>query len=137
MMEWDSRMQNNHSVQILKTAIPFFDIGIGEKIDIEGLLRAIRPFASERERNLFDMILNFFQMKNMMAMMQMFQAMQNEAKESGSDMFQLLKQTLPPKEQETMDMAVAMMSMMSATGESSPDEQADVGKEGTDEFIHI
>jgi len=62
MIEWDSRMQNNHSVKILKTALPFFDIEVGERIDMEGLLTAIRPFVSGKERRILDMILQFFQM---------------------------------------------------------------------------
>ena len=48
MIEWDSRMRDNHSVQILKTVIPFFDVAVGERIDLEGLLSAVRPFARGR-----------------------------------------------------------------------------------------
>ena len=68
MMQWDSRMQNNHSVKILKAAIPFLDIDIGEKIDFRGLLTAIRPFASGQEAKILDMILQFFQIQDMMEM---------------------------------------------------------------------
>ena len=49
MIEWDSRMRDNHSVQILKTVIPFFDVAVGERIDLEGLLSAVRPFAAGSE----------------------------------------------------------------------------------------
>ena len=28
MIEWDSRMQNNHSVKVLKAAIPFLDVEV-------------------------------------------------------------------------------------------------------------
>ena len=37
MMKWDSRMHNTRSVQVLKVAIPFFDVSEGELIDVEGL----------------------------------------------------------------------------------------------------
>ena len=43
MMKWDSRMHNTRSVQVLKVAIPFFDVSEGELIDVEGLLQAIHP----------------------------------------------------------------------------------------------
>lgn len=76
MMQWDSRMQNNHSVKILKAAIPFLDIDIGEKIDFRGLLTAIRPFASGQEAKILDMILQFFQIQDMMEMVKVFQSMQ-------------------------------------------------------------
>lgn len=69
-------MQNNHGVKVLKAAIPFLDIDIGEKIDFRGLLTAIRPFASGREAKMLDIILQFFQIQDMMEMVKVFQAMQ-------------------------------------------------------------
>ena len=76
MMQWDSRMQNNHSVKVLKAAIPFLDIAVGEKIDFRGLVTAIRPFASAREAKVLDMILQFFQIQEMLEMVKLFQSMQ-------------------------------------------------------------
>lgn len=76
MMQWDSRMQNNHSVKVLKAAIPFLDIDVGEKIDFRGLLTAIRPFVSTREAKILDMILQFFQIQDMLEMVKLFQSMQ-------------------------------------------------------------
>ena len=37
MIEWDSRMQNNHSVKVLKAAIPFLDVEVGQDIDMAGV----------------------------------------------------------------------------------------------------
>ncbi len=134
MMEWDSRMQNTHSVQVLKAAIPFFDVSVGERIDMEGLLGAIRPFAAGRERRILDLFLQFFQMRHMMEMMQMMQAMQQAqemAGESGggTDPFDMLKAMVPADQQETLDMVSAMMTMMQQEDSSdSPEEQA--GEDG-------
>ena len=50
MMKWDSRMHNTRSVQVLKVAIPFFDVSEGELIDVEGLLQAIHPLTCGRDR---------------------------------------------------------------------------------------
>ncbi len=129
MLEWDSRMKNDHSVKVLKTVIPFFDVAVGECIDMEGLLTAVRPLASRRERSVLDMILGFFQMRRMMQMMQVMQAMQSgepeDGEESGppSDMFDMLKGFLTPEQQETFESMSAMMSMMQMS------EQAESGEE--------
>ena len=82
MLEWDGRLNNAQSVQILKAAIPFLDVSVGEKIDLEGLLGAVRPFSSGRERKIIDMFLQVFQMKHMMEMMQLMQAMQQTDRKS-------------------------------------------------------
>lgn len=148
MMEWDSRMQNTHSVQILKAAIPFFDVSVGEKIDLEGLLGAIRPFASGKERRFIDMFLQFFQMRHMMEMMQLVQSVQamqqeqgmgddKEASSSamgGMNPMELIKTMVPPEQQDTVEM---MMSMMSAMQDNTPPSSASEqeGKEDDDESI--
>lgn len=124
MIEWDSRMKNTHSVQVLKTAIPFFDVSVGERIDLEGLLGAIRPFATGRERRVLDLFLQFFQMRRMMEMMQVMQAMQQAQEMSGegpSDPFELVKAMMPADQQDTLDMVSAMMSMMQNDQDTSPD----------------
>lgn len=121
MMEWDSRMHNTRSVQVLKAAIPFFDVSVGEQIDMEGLLSAVRPFSSGRERKMLDLFLQFFQMRRMMEMMQVMQSMQQAQERAGetpADPFDLLKTMLPAEEQETLDMVSSMMAMMQS---SSPD----------------
>ena len=81
MMNWDSRMRNNQSVQMLKAAIPFLDIEAGESIDLAGLLRAVRPFAGIREGRVMDMILQFFQIQDMMQMVSLVQSMQQMAED--------------------------------------------------------
>ncbi len=145
MMEWDSRMHNNHCVKVLKAAIPFFDVEVGESINLEGLFRAIRPFAPERERRMVDLFLQIFQMRRMMEMMQLFQTMQEMQGESrenpdggngaaaggtgtmpSPDMMSMLKAMIPPEQQGMMDTVSAMMTMMQAAEEGSPS-----GEEGS------
>ena len=145
MMEWDSRMKNNQSVKILKAAIPFLDVAIGETINIEGLLGAVRPFAVGRDRQIIDMFLQFFQMRRMFDMMQLVQSMQqmqemaeNVSGSGGSDgetgtspagnastgmpspeMLSMIKAMVPKEQQEMVDSMVAMASMM----QSQPEKQ--------------
>lgn len=142
MIEWDCRMQNTHSMQVLKTAIPFFDISVGERIDLEGLLGAIRPFTSGRERRILDLFLQFFQMRRMMEMMQVMQSMQQAQEMSGetpADPFELVRAMMPSDQQETLDMMSAMMSMMQSdpnTPSDSPEEQAEEnGGKGENESV--
>ena len=71
MMKWDSRMHNTRSVQVLKVAIPFFDVSEGELIDVEGLLQAIHPLTCGRERKMMDSVMSFFQMRHMMDLFRM------------------------------------------------------------------
>lgn len=152
MMEWDSRMHNTQSVQILKAAIPFLDVSVGEKIDLEGLLGAIRPFASGKERRMIDMFLQLFSMKHMMEMMQLMQSMQEmqQAQEmaqemsgnkdtassmmGGMDPMELIKTMVPPEQQDTVEMMMSMMSAMQTdTPPSSASEQE--GKENDHESV--
>lgn len=131
MMEWDSRMKNTHTVQVLKAAIPFFDVSVGDHIDLEGLLGAVRPFTAGRERKILDMFLQFFQMRHMMDMMQLMQSMQQAQEMAGetggvaADPFDMLKAMMPADQQETLDMVSAMMSMMQDGSSDSPEEQAE------------
>ncbi len=134
MMEWDNRMQNTRSVEILKAVIPFFDIGVGEAFDMEGMLGAVRPFAASGEKHIVDMILQFFQMRRMIEMVQIVQSMQQMQSASGSEegedsygmkpgMMDMLKSMVPPDQQENIEMISAMMSMMGGG------EQAENGEE--------
>ncbi|MCH5252186.1 MAG: hypothetical protein J1F22_04370 [Lachnospiraceae bacterium] len=125
MIEWDSRMQNNHSVQLLKAAIPFFDVAVGEMIDLEGLFRAIRPFTGGRERWVIDILLQFFQMERMMSMMQLMNAMQSREGDP-QDMSDILRATLSPEQQDTVDMVSSMMSMMQMPEEAGKEEDESV-----------
>lgn len=142
MMEWDSRMKNTHTVQVLKAAIPFFDVSVGEQIDMEGLLGAVRPFTAGGERRILDMFLQFFQMRHMMEMMQLMQSMQQAQEMAGetgetSDPFDMLKAMMPASQQETLDMVSAMMSMMQQESSSdSPEEQAEENG-GNNESINL
>lgn len=153
MMEWDSRMKNNQSVKILKAAIPFLDVGIGEQINIEGLLGAVRPFSGGRERQLIDLFLQFFQMRRMFDMMQLVQSMQQmqemaggmsengdsdggqeNATEGGNassmgmpspEMLSMIKAMVPKEQQEMVDSMAAMVSMM----QPQPEKQEDGNEE--------
>lgn len=105
MMEWDSRMKNNHCVKVLKAAIPFLDVQVGETIDMEGLLQALQPFAVDSERKAIDIILQFFQMRRMFEMMSVLKTMMPQEEdgmaESVMQMFSMMQS--PPKEQENGD----------------------------------
>ena len=70
MIEWDSRMQNNHSVKVLKAAIPFLDVEVGQDIDMAGLLNAVRPFLDNQDAKFADMVLQIVQWKEMQQMAQ-------------------------------------------------------------------
>lgn len=158
MMDWDSRMRDNHSVQVLKAVIPFFDVAVGERIDMEGLLSAVRPFTRGRERRFLDIFLQFFQMQRMMEMMQMVQSMQQFAEategqnQNGSGaspaMFEMLKSMIPPEQQDMVDMMSAMMAMSETpdmtqgTGYGSepvsePETPEDEQKEGDHEPVDL
>lgn len=152
MMEWDSRMKNNQGVKVLKAAIPFLDVAIGETINIEGLLGAVRPFVCGKERQVLDVFLQFFQMRRMFDMMQLVQSMQqmqdmaegfSGADESGGEtpgekagaggmpspeMLSMLKAMVPPDQQDMVDSMMALVSMM----QSQPDKQ-DGGNEEDNE----
>lgn len=132
MLEWDGRLNNAQSVQILKAAIPFLDVPVGEKIDLEGLLGAVRPFSSGKERKMIDMFLQVFQMKHMMEMMQLMQAMQ-QAQEMGAegdsdtasnqngnmDAMEMIRSMIPPEQQDTVEMIMSMMTAMQDSPDSS------------------
>lgn len=126
--EWDSRMQNIHNVKVLKAAIPFFDVPLGERIDLEGLFSAIRPLTGGRERHILDMLLHFFQMKHMMEMMELVQTMQQaqemagEGGEESFDMMDFIKTMVSPEQQEMVDTVMSMVSAMNET--SSPSEES-------------
>ena len=144
IMEWDSRMKNTHAVQILKAAIPFFDVSVGEVINLEGLFQAVRPHVLGRERRLIDMVLQFFQMKHMMEMMQFMQMMQEmqRAQEEqtqgmdgdgagegvsgmmgGMNPMELIRTMVPPEQQDTVEMMMSMMTAMQDNAEQTDGEQ--------------
>lgn len=123
MNQWDSRMHNTQSVQMLKVAIPFFDVPVGEKIDLEGVFGAIRPFAGRKERKLIDIVLQFFSMRHMMEMMQIMQTMQEMQKsgdrEAGKEdksfaggmaPMEFIRSMVPPEQQDMVEMMFSMMS---------------------------
>ena len=83
MMKWDSRMHNTRSVQVLKVAIPFFDVSEGELIDVEGLLQAIHPLTCGRERKMMDSVMSFFQMRHMMDLFRMMRVCRRQMRHPG------------------------------------------------------
>ena len=103
MMKWDSRMHNTRSVQVLKVAIPFFDVSEGELIDVEGLLQAIHPLTCGRERKMMDSVMSFFQMCHMMDLFRMMSEVQKANEASGAEgtenPFEMLKMQAASVEQ--------------------------------------
>lgn len=111
MFDWEGRILDNKSIMVVKAALPYLDIPVGEIVDMEGLLRAIRNFCFQREQKLIDMLLNFFMMKRMMSIMNMMNEAQNS--EQGMEgMFDLLKAQMPKEQQDMFDMMSMMMTSM-------------------------
>jgi hypothetical protein len=114
-LEWDSRMKNNHYVKVLKVAIPFLDVEVGESIDLEGLLGAVAPFAKASEKKVIEMFLQFFQMRRMF------------------EMISVLKTMMPPEEEGMTDSMMEMFSMMQGMQDAvkqqeNPPEKQEEGK---------
>ncbi|MCM1244975.1 MAG: hypothetical protein NC293_04930 [Roseburia sp.] len=110
MFDWEGRILDNKSIMMVKAALPFLDLPVGNVVDIEGLLRAIREFCHKREQRMIDMILNFFMMKRMMSIMSMMNETQNS--ERGMEgMFDLIKNQIPKEQQDMFEMMSMMMSM--------------------------
>lgn len=111
MFDWEGRILDNKSIMVVKAALPYLDIPVGEIVDMEGLLRAIRNFCFPGEQKLIDMLLNFFMMKRMMSIINMMNEAQNS--EQGMEgMFELLKNQMPKEQQDMFEMMSMMMSSM-------------------------
>ncbi len=126
MFNWEGRILDNKSIMAVKAALPFLDIPVGEVIDLEGLLRAVRGFCRQQEQRMIDMLLQFFMMKRMMSMMKMFQEAQNSDR-GMEGIIDLLKSQVPKEQQDMFDMMSMMMSMQDLgagmTGESGMTEE--------------
>mgnify|MGYP001031039437 CR=1 FL=1 len=110
MFNWEGRILDNKSIMAVKAALPFLDIPVGEVIDLEGLLRAVRCFCRQQEQRMIDMLLQFFMMKRMMSMMTLFQEAQNSDR-GMEGIIDLLKSQVPKEQQDMFDMMSMMMSM--------------------------
>ena len=136
MFEWEGRISDNKSIQVVKAALPYLDIPVGSIIDIEGLLRAIRNFCHQREQKMIDMFLNFFMMKRVMSMMSVMNQM-SEAGDAGAagnsmdGMLNMLKSQMPKEKQDMFDMVSMMMSAMAdGSAENNGEENSDDGPGG-------
>lgn len=136
MFEWEGRILDNKSIQVVKAALPYLDIPVGNIIDIEGLLRAVRGFCHQREQRMIDMFLNFFMMKRVMSMMTLMNQM-NQMNETGSagpgmdGMLNILKNQMPKEQQDMFDMVSMMMSAMAeGSAENNGEEEGDDGSGG-------
>lgn len=124
MFDWEGRILDNKSILAVKAALPYLDIPVGEVIDLEGLLRAVRCFCQKREQKIIDMILNFFLLKRVMSMMNMMSEAQNSP-HGMEGMFEVLKSQMPKEQQEMFD----MMSMMMTAMEMNPGSQSETAAE--------
>ena len=124
MFDWEGRILDNKSILAVKAALPYLDIPVGEVIDLEGLLRAVRCFCQKREQKIIDMILNFFLLKRAMSMMNMMSEAQNSP-HGMEEMFEVLKSQMPKEQQEMFD----MMSMMMTAMEMNPGSQSETAAE--------
>lgn len=136
MFEWEGRIVDNKSIMVIKAALPYLDKPVGEHIDLEGLLRAVRGFCMERERRIIDMVLNFFMMRRMMSVMNMMNQMeQSEAGKAGASMdamLDMLKSQMPKEQQDMFDMVSMMMSAMAESGAEEGGEDQSDGERGGD-----
>lgn len=129
MFDWEGRILDNKSIMMVKAALPFLDLPVGNVVDIEGLFRAIRGFCHKREQRMIDMILNFFMMKRMMSIMTMMNETQNS--ERGMEgMIDLIKSQIPKEQQDMFEMMSMMMSM-SEMGDGGPGENVEPESDGS------
>ena len=106
MLQWEGRIVDNTNVQLLKAALPYLDQPVGNRIDLEGLLRSIRGFCRKNERQIIDLLLQIFMFRHVREMMTMMQEMKQEAEQSDSG-------TIPPEQQDMVDMMSVFLSAMS------------------------
>lgn len=119
MLQWEGRIVDNTNVQLLKAALPYLDQPVGNRIDLEGLLRSIRGFCRKNERQIIDLLLQIFMFRHVREMMTMMQEMKQEAEQSDSGtgnmegMMEFLKSQIPPEQQDMVDMMSVFLSAMS------------------------
>lgn len=119
MLQWEGRIVDNTNVQLLKAALPYLDQPVGNRIDLEGLLRSIRGFCRKNERQIIDLLLQIFMFRHVREMMTMMQEMKQEAGQSDSGtgnmegMMEFLKSRIPPEQQDMVDMMSVFLSAMS------------------------
>lgn len=119
MLQWEGRIVDNTNVQLLKAALPYLDQPVGNRIDLEGLLRSIRGFCRKNERQIIDLLLQIFMFRHVREMMTMMQKMKQEAEQSDSGtgnmegMMEFLKSRIPPEQQDMVDMMSVFLSAMS------------------------
>lgn len=119
MLQWEGRIVDNTNVQLLKAALPYLDQPVGNRIDLEGLLRSIRGFCRKNERQIIDLLLQIFMFRHVREMMTMMQEMKQEAEQSDSGtgnmegMMEFLKSRIPPEQQDMVDMVSVFLSAMS------------------------
>lgn len=119
MLQWEGRIVDNTNVQLLKAALPYLDQPVGNRIDLEGLLRSIRGFCRKNERQIIDLLLQIFMFRHVREMMTMMQEMKQEAEQSDSGtgnmegMMEFLKSRIPPDQQDMVDMMSVFLSAMS------------------------
>lgn len=141
MFGWEGRILDNKSILVIKAALPFLDIPVGETIDLEGLLRAVRGYCREREKQWIDMFLNFFMLKRAFSMMSVMNEMTAAQESDGGGMEQmldLLKSQIPKEQQEMFDMmSMMMLAAGGAFSEASDNasNEADVSEHAEKEEI--
>lgn len=140
MLQWEGRIVDNTNVQLLKAALPYLDQPVGNRIDLEGLLRSIRGFCRKNERQIIDLLLQIFMFRHVREMMTMMQEMKQEAEQSDSGtgnmegMMEFLKSRIPPEQQDMVDMMSVFLSAMSEdnNGQSGRDVREDEPGESED-----
>lgn len=132
MFDWEGRILDNKSIMMIKAALPFLDVPVGEVVDLEGLLRAIRCFCRQQEQKMIDFLLQFFMMKRMMTIMAAVGEAQN-SDQGMEKMMDLLKSQIPKEQQDMFE----MMSMMMSMSDTQSDAEAPAENTMSQEWQHI
>lgn len=124
MLQWEGKIVDNTNVQLLKAALPYLDQPVGNRIDLEGLLRSIRGFCRKNEQQLIDLLLQIFMFRHVREMMTMMQELHSSASETGTEsgfgntsgmesVLELLKSQISPEQQDMVDMMSVFLTAMS------------------------
>lgn len=125
MLDWEGRILDNTSIQVVKAALPFLDVPVGESVDLEGLLRAVRNFFGGASQKRIDMILQIFMMKRAFGFFKIFQEMNQAGEEESPEkrserLFDLLKEQIPEEQRDMIDLW--QMMFQASEEETHPDE---------------
>ncbi len=87
------------------------------RVDLEGMLQAIRPFCNQREREFLDRIQNIFMLRNLMSMMDLMKQKGDKA----DNMWDILAEQLSNEQKQQFEMMQMFMTMMNTSDSEGGD----------------